>query len=151
MPEIQMDTTVTGEFCHAAKILLDREGLAFEQINVTTDPEARDALAKRTGRTTVPQIFVDGRAIGGFEHGPGAPARLGRNDPARGRLTMVKRVHHHVLPLTPTSCTARAGVIPHTQSDAARKPAMTRRLSTAPRTTLHAHTAPRVLPWLLKS
>ena len=53
-----MYTTASCGFCHAARVLLDREGLAFEQIDVTTHPEARDALAERTDRTTVPQMFV---------------------------------------------------------------------------------------------
>ncbi len=66
MPEIRC-TPPPPAGSATPKVLLDREGLAFEQIDVTTDAEARDALAERTGRTTVPQIFVDGRAIGGFE------------------------------------------------------------------------------------
>ena len=60
-------TTNCGS-CRRAEALLVREGVPFEKIDVTGDGEARAALAEAAGgRRTVPVIFVDGRAIGGYE------------------------------------------------------------------------------------
>ena len=50
-----------------AKRLLRRKGYAFEAADVTDDEELRAWLARATGRKTVPQIFVDGRPVGGFD------------------------------------------------------------------------------------
>jgi len=55
-------------FCWRAKNLLKQKGVAFEEINVDGNPEARRAMAERAGgRTTVPQIFIDGEPIGGSD------------------------------------------------------------------------------------
>ena len=59
-------TTYCG-YCHRAEELLRREGIAFEAIDVTGDADARAELVERAGgRRTVPVIFVDGQAIGGY-------------------------------------------------------------------------------------
>lgn len=49
----------------AAKLLRD-QGIPFEEIDVTGDSEKRSWLVEATGRRTIPQIFIDGRPIGGF-------------------------------------------------------------------------------------
>jgi glutaredoxin 3 len=54
-------------YCTAAERLLEDKGVAFENIDCTGDRAKRQWLAEVTGRTTVPQIFIDGRAIGGFD------------------------------------------------------------------------------------
>jgi glutaredoxin 3 len=54
-------------YCTAAERLLEGKGVAFENIDCTGDREKRRWLAEVTGRTTVPQIFIDGRAIGGYD------------------------------------------------------------------------------------
>lgn len=54
-------------YCSAAERLLKRKGVAFEEIDTTGDPEIRRWLVEVTGRTTVPQIFIDGKAIGGYD------------------------------------------------------------------------------------
>jgi glutaredoxin 3 len=60
--------TANCGWCRRAEALLTREGIAFEKVDVTGDDEARAALVEDTGgRRTVPVIFVDGRAIGGYE------------------------------------------------------------------------------------
>ena len=60
-------TTYCG-FCRRAEELLRRVGIAFETIDVTNDVHARAALVERAGgRRTVPVIFVDGEAIGGYQ------------------------------------------------------------------------------------
>jgi glutaredoxin 3 len=54
-------------YCTAAERLLRSKGVAFENIDCTGDPAKRKWLVEVTGRTTVPQIFIDGRAIGGYD------------------------------------------------------------------------------------
>jgi glutaredoxin 3 len=54
-------------YCTAAERLLQQKGADFEQIDATGDPALRKWLAEVTGRTTVPQIFIDGRPIGGYD------------------------------------------------------------------------------------
>ncbi|MBI2500665.1 MAG: glutaredoxin 3 [Deltaproteobacteria bacterium] len=63
---IKIYTTNNCPYCHAAKDLFRSKGLAFEEIDVSGD-EAFDNLVKETGRRTVPQIFIDGKLIGGFQ------------------------------------------------------------------------------------
>jgi glutaredoxin 3 len=55
-------------YCARAKLLLQKKGVAFEEIVVDGKPELRMQMAERAGgRSTVPQIFIDGRAIGGCD------------------------------------------------------------------------------------
>ena len=55
-------------YCSAAKRLLSAKGAAFTEIDVMFDPGRRDEMTERSGgRRTVPQIFIDGRHIGGFD------------------------------------------------------------------------------------
>jgi glutaredoxin 3 len=50
----------------AARMLLKKKGVAFEEISVTGDIAMRREMEALSGRHTVPQIFIDGQAIGGF-------------------------------------------------------------------------------------
>lgn len=55
-------------YCSAAKRLLTSKGVSFEEIDVTDDDAMREKLIEMTGgRTTVPQVFVDGKSIGGYD------------------------------------------------------------------------------------
>ncbi len=54
-------------FCLRAKMLLEQNGVEFEYVDMTGDIDAQVELAKRTGRLTMPQIFVGDELIGGFE------------------------------------------------------------------------------------
>ena len=54
-------------YCFAAERLLAKKGVAYEGIDATGDPELRRWLAEATGRTTVPQVFIDGKPIGGYD------------------------------------------------------------------------------------
>ena len=55
-------------YCRAAKDLLRSKGVAFREVDVTGDDAMREKLVEMTGgRTTVPQIFVDGKAMGGYD------------------------------------------------------------------------------------
>ena len=68
MAKIEIYTSPICGFCHRAKALLTKKGAAFTEIDVTGDPGVRDAMVARAqGRRTVPQIFIDGRHIGGCD------------------------------------------------------------------------------------
>lgn len=67
MPEITVYSKSTCPYCHAAKALLNKKGAAFNEIDVTGDPEGQRAMAMRAGRSTVPQIFIGGKHIGGCD------------------------------------------------------------------------------------
>lgn len=68
MAEIEIYTTMLCPYCHRAKSLLDRKGVRYKEIDVSYDPDGRKAMTERAGgRTTVPQIFIDGRPIGGSD------------------------------------------------------------------------------------
>jgi GrxC family glutaredoxin len=54
-------------YCVRAKRLLTERGIPFEEADVGADAALRADVVRRTGRRTVPQIFIDGRAIGGFD------------------------------------------------------------------------------------
>ena len=55
-------------YCERAKALLARKGVAFEEMDAPHGSAARRSAIERSGgRTTVPQIFIDGRAIGGSD------------------------------------------------------------------------------------
>lgn len=54
-------------YCVAAERLLRAKGVAFEEIDATGDRELRGWLAEATGRSTVPQIFIDDQPIGGYD------------------------------------------------------------------------------------
>lgn len=67
MRRVRIYSTRICPYCVRAKLLLKQRGIAFEEIDVTDDPEARRWLHEATGRKTVPQIFIDDEPIGGFE------------------------------------------------------------------------------------
>ena len=67
MPRVDVFTTPSCPYCVRAKLLLRARGIAFREIDVAGDDAVRAELVSRTGRRTVPQIFIDGRSIGGFE------------------------------------------------------------------------------------
>jgi len=54
-------------YCTAAERLLTGKRIAFENIDCTGDRAKRDWLAEVTGSTTVPQIFIDGKPVGGYD------------------------------------------------------------------------------------
>ncbi len=64
---IEIYTTPNCPFCHAAKHLLRAKSVSFEEIAVI-DPDKRAAMSARVdGRTSVPQIFINGTYIGGCD------------------------------------------------------------------------------------
>ena len=62
-----MYTTAWCGYCRAAKRLLEREELAYEEVSVDDDPHFRQRMYELSGRTTVPQIIIDGESIGGYQ------------------------------------------------------------------------------------
>lgn len=59
--------TLTCPYCNNAKELFKSKGVTYQEILVDKDPAKRDEmLSKSDGRKTVPQIFIDGKHIGGF-------------------------------------------------------------------------------------
>jgi glutaredoxin 3 len=67
MAPVQVYVTTTCPYCVSAKALLKKRGIAFEEVDVTNDPEKRDWLVATTKRRTVPQIFIGGKPIGGSD------------------------------------------------------------------------------------
>ena len=68
MPEIEIYTTPFCSYCHAAKSLLSAKGAAFREIDVSRSREERARMTERAGGArTVPQIFIDGRHVGGCD------------------------------------------------------------------------------------
>ena len=68
MAEVKIYTTLFCPFCWRAKALLKEKGVDFEEIDVTLNPGARRRMIELAeGRDTVPQIFIDGRPIGGSD------------------------------------------------------------------------------------
>jgi glutaredoxin 3 len=65
---VEIYTTQTCGYCRAAKSLLTRKSVAFTEIDVSAGGEVRRAMVVRaSGRTTVPQIFINGLHVGGCD------------------------------------------------------------------------------------
>lgn len=68
MPKVQMYSTAVCPYCIQAERLLKAKGVAeIEKIRVDLQPELRDAMIAKTGRRTVPQIFIGDTHVGGFD------------------------------------------------------------------------------------
>jgi len=65
--QVTIYTTRACGYCVAAKRLLDRRGVPYEEIDVTADAAKRAWLIEATGRRTVPQIFIGGEPVGGYD------------------------------------------------------------------------------------
>jgi glutaredoxin 3 len=66
MVRVQMYTTAWCGYCVRAKALLDRKGIDYEEVSLDDDPHFRQKLLELTGGWTVPQLILDGQAIGGY-------------------------------------------------------------------------------------
>ena len=68
MATVEIYTKWTCPFCARAKALLNKKGAAFEEYEISRDREKRSEMIERSGgRTTVPQVFIDGKHIGGSD------------------------------------------------------------------------------------
>ena len=83
MAAIEMYTKRTCPFCDAAKRLLASKGQTWSEIDIEADPARRDEMIRRSGRRTVPQIFIGDRHVGGFDE-LAALDRAGGLDPLLG-------------------------------------------------------------------
>ena len=54
-------------YCRRARMLLEAKGVRFEEIRVDRDPRERRRMRQLAGANTVPQIFIDGRHVGGCD------------------------------------------------------------------------------------
>jgi len=83
MAAVRVYTTTSCPYCVQAKRLLDRKGVAYEEIDVTGDTERRAEMMRASGRRTVPQIFVGDTHVGGYDD-MAALDRRGQFDPLLG-------------------------------------------------------------------
>lgn len=67
MPRVRMYSTRFCPFCTMARRLLDAKGVCYEEISVETDAGQRQEMQRKSGRHTVPQVFIGDRHVGGFE------------------------------------------------------------------------------------
>lgn len=67
MNEIIIYTTEICPYCVRAKQLLERKGLQYTEIHVDNNDELREKMIQLSGRRTVPQLFINGKSIGGCD------------------------------------------------------------------------------------
>lgn len=67
MPNVIVYTKDYCPFCRHAKALLRSKNVEFEETDITHDERLQEEIRQRSGRRTVPQVFIDGRPVGGFE------------------------------------------------------------------------------------
>ena len=68
MTHVLMYTTAICPYCQRAEALLKARGVAeIEKIRIDLEPDRRDEMTTRTGRRTVPQIFIGATHVGGFD------------------------------------------------------------------------------------
>ena len=67
LPRIVVYRTPWCPYCDRARALLEAKGVPFEEIDVAAQPEQREEMIRRSGRRTVPQIFIGERHIGGSD------------------------------------------------------------------------------------
>ena len=64
--QVTMLTSPTCGYCHAAKNLLQQQGITYEEVDLVKDGEQAQQLLIKSGQRTVPQIFINEKSIGGF-------------------------------------------------------------------------------------
>jgi glutaredoxin 3 len=68
MAEVELYTTMFCPYCARARALLARKGVDYTDIDILEEPARRGEMIRRAGgRTTVPQVFIDGEHIGGSD------------------------------------------------------------------------------------
>src|SRR5207302_204649 len=84
MAEVEIYATMFCPYCSRARALLERKGVGYKEIDIIEEPRRRDEMIRRAGgRTTVPQIFINGEHIGGCDEMV-ALDRAGGLDPKLG-------------------------------------------------------------------
>lgn len=78
MAKVEIYTKFFCPYCTRAKALLETKSVDFEEIDISMDRGLREAMVERAhGRTTVPQIFINGQHIGGSDDLAALDARGG--------------------------------------------------------------------------
>ncbi|MEN9526754.1 MAG: glutaredoxin 3 [Pseudomonadota bacterium] len=67
MAKVVMYATGWCPYCERARALLARKGVSFEEIDIDAAPSRRDEMMARSGRRTVPQIFIGDVHVGGCD------------------------------------------------------------------------------------
>ena len=67
MAKVLMYLTASCPFCQSADRLLQQKGVAVEKIRVDLEPARRAEMMQKSGRRTVPQIWIDGLHVGGCD------------------------------------------------------------------------------------
>lgn len=67
VPDIEIYTGAHCPYCVAAKNVLKQKGVEWRELRVDLDPAARLVMQERSKRTSVPQIFINGTHVGGFD------------------------------------------------------------------------------------
>lgn len=67
MAKVVIYTTDYCSYCRAAKAFFDAKGVPYEEVDVSDDDAARDELRRRSGRPTVPQIWIGDTHVGGYD------------------------------------------------------------------------------------
>ena len=68
MPKIEIYSKTSCSYCYRAKRLLDSKGLDYEEYVIDYGgPKRQEMIQRANGRTTVPQIFIAGRHVGGCD------------------------------------------------------------------------------------
>jgi glutaredoxin 3 len=68
MPRITMYATAVCPYCIQAERLLKAKGVVeIDKVRVDADPALREEMMRRTGRRTVPQIYIDDFHVGGYD------------------------------------------------------------------------------------
>jgi glutaredoxin 3 len=81
MPKVTMYSTAVCPYCIRAESLLQRKGVTdIDKIRVDLDPQRRVEMMEKTGRRTVPQIYIGDHHVGGFDD-LAALDRAGKLDP----------------------------------------------------------------------
>jgi glutaredoxin 3 len=81
---VEIYTSPFCGYCHRAKALLSKKGVPYTEIDVLSTPGARQEMERRAdGARTVPQVFIDGRAVGGSDR-LAELDRAGKLDPLLG-------------------------------------------------------------------
>lgn len=65
--KVEVYFTTYCHYCRRAMQLLDSKGIDYERFDVTNAPDRRAWLRETTGRHTVPQIFINGKSVGGSD------------------------------------------------------------------------------------
>lgn len=67
MPPVVIYTKPSCPYCVRAQALLQRKGVAYQEIVASTDPDVREEMIRRSGRMTYPQIFIGETHVGGCD------------------------------------------------------------------------------------